>query len=269
MNKQWLLREPGAADPTGGAAEVFGGDEGQPGGVDQTSTTNSGATTPPAQASPGLSKDDVAEILRKANVGQAPPQPATPQQQNISEEDFNKMFNVHRADEKFLRDLLGLDPETQVAPERLAAFNQYGQALVRQAVTMAAFQIDAIKQELTKQMSPAVTFAQQQEHERLKTEFFKTNEDLKPYEPLVTEVYQRLAASGWKGSKEEAFKTIADNARTILKQLPGDLLSQQSSPESQTKAPKPAHKMSTVSSGGQGGAGGAKAPKSGPAAIFG
>lgn len=260
-----LLRNPDAGgEGAGGSADVFAepGDQAQPEVQQQ-------------QAAPqtGLSKDDIAEVLKKANIGQAPQQQVAPEER-ISPEEFDRRFNVTRADEKRYREMLGIDAETPVAPERIAAFNDYSQALVRQAVTMAAFQIQAIEGKLTQHVSPAVEYARAQQHEKLKSEFFKENKDLEPYEPLVTEVYQKLAASGFKGDKASVFKAIAEQSRGILKSLPGDLLNAtagQNNPVGQQQQPKPAHRMSTVSTGGQSGAGGGgkSAPKTGPAAIFG
>ena len=262
MNKLLRNPDPATGEATGGAEGVFGDQ------VEQPSTEQVvGNVTPVSQ--PGLSKDDMAEILKKANIGQTPAAPV--QEDRISPEEFDRTFNVTRADEKLFRDVFGIEAESPVAPERVAAFNNYCQGLVKQAVTMAAFQINAVEGKLTQHVSPAVEYARAQQHEKLKTEFFESNKDLKSYEPLVAEVYQKLSATGYKGSKEQVFKTIAEQTRTILKSLPGDLLGAgNGSSGNVNQPPKSAHKMSTVSAGGQSGAGGGKSlPKTGPAAIFG
>lgn len=257
-----LLRIPDAgSEGAGGSAEVFAEPGQQP------------EVQPQAAPQTGLSKDDIAEVLKKANIGQAATQQAAPEER-ISPEEFDRRFNVTRADETLFRNVFGIEGDTQVSPERLAAFNQFTQGLVKQAVTMAAFQIQAVEGKLQQHVNPAVEYARAQQHEKLKGEFFKEHKDLEPYEPLVTEVYQKLAASGFKGDKTSVFKAIAEQSRGILKSLPGNLLDAtagQNNPVGQQQQSKPAHRMSTVSTGGQSGAGGGgkSAPKTGPAAIFG
>lgn len=261
MNKLLRNPDPAGVEATGGAEGIFGDQ------VEQQEQIAAPAPAPVAQSS-GLSKDDMAEILRNANIGQ---QAAPQQEKGISPEEFDRTFNVTRADEKLFRDVFGIDPDSHVSPERVAAFNNYCQGLVKQAVTMSAFQTQAVEGRMQQHVNPAVEYARMQQHEKLKTEFFDTNKDLKSYEPLVAEVYQKLSATGYKGSKEEVFKTIAEQTRVILKSLPGDLLGAGSgNTVSQNQPSKPAHKMSTVSAGGQSGAGGRQSsPKTGPAAIFG
>lgn len=215
-----------------------------------------------------LTPDNLVEAFKKAGIGATPaPEPAS--EPKMTQEEFDKHFNVVKVTKERLQKMYGWDDET-LTDERISEFQQLQQDVVRQAVTMAAYQIRAAQEQMMQQMSPALTYARQQQEQVLREEFFTQNPDLKDYEPLLVEIKERLVASGFQGTKEEAFKRISEQAKQVLSKLPGIQLGNPQSGNNNQQLPKPAHRMSTVSAGGQGGAGGTpKASKTGPAAIFG
>lgn len=220
----------------------------------------------------GLSKDDITAILKNAGLGQpstaaVPDAPAA-----MSPEELEKAMNVFKVQKDNICALFGLDPEA-VDDGRVQAFNGFVQNIVKQAVTMSGFHVQAVQQQLLQQIAPALAIARAQQEEALKEEFFAENADLKDYEPLLREIKDRLESQGFKGTKEDAFKTIATQARTILKSLPGMGGQNGTPPGGKTQAqtqPTTRRKMSTVSAGGQAGsgAGGPPSGKSGPESVW-
>lgn len=217
-------------------------------------TPEAGQQPPPAPAAPpplvGLSKEQLAEIVQ-SSVKAVQPQ----QQQQYTQEDFDRAFNVVKVTPEVLAKF-GL-PAT---PEAAVAFGELTQAIVRQAVTMASYQVENTKRQLLEQFSqeygPARQFAIEQQEQRLKEEFFTSHPDLKGYDPLLVQVKDQLLREGqdFKGDKQAVFKAVADRTRAIIKSLPG-LNGQNQQQQPQNGSPRPTGKMSTVSAGGQGGAG--------------
>lgn len=210
-----------------------------------------------------LTREDMIEAIKAvqqpaANGQQAPPQ-------TVSEEDFNKMFNVVRLDPARAAQILGIGDPTGMNPEQVTHLNQFAHDVVRQAVTMAAFQMQQMQRQIEEQFRPALTRAQVEAEREAKSEFFEKNPALKDYEPLLVEIKERLVAQGFKGTKEQWFSTLAGEANKVLAKVPGLKVSN----PGQQQQPKTS-RMSTVSTGGQGGSGvPSKGTTSGPAALFG
>lgn len=183
-----------------------------------------------------------------------------PVQQQFSEEDFIKTFQVFRPTPELLAKV-GL-PAT---PEGAAVFqNEIVTPIVRQAVTMAAFQMEKLKQDMTAHIKeqlalyePARQMAVERTEAALKSEFLTANPDLKGFEPLLTEIHDRLKSQGTRfKSKEEAFKTVADHARSIIKGVPGLQNGAVAAENGQsTNTTNGASRMSGLSGSGQGGVG--------------
>ena len=233
-----------------------------------------------AQPTQGLTQEAIADIVART-VGQSVPaalqQQAAQQPQQFTEQDFIRTFNVFQPTPELLAKV-GL-PAT---PEGAAVFrDEVVTPIVRQAVTMAAYQMEKLKGDLVEHIKqqlqpyePARQLAVERETEKLKVEFFTTNSDLKDYEPLVMEVYARLSAQGtkWK-TKDEAFKTIAEQTRSILKSTPGlQAMAGGGNGQPTTTQGGSGSRMSPLSGGGQGGAaraGGSSKAKSTAEELFG
>lgn len=241
-------------------------------GAETTTTPTTGQPpVPAAPLQPTLTPEAIAEIVSKA-TGQTleatiRQQQVQQQQPQFTEQDFIKQFQVFQPTPELLASI-GL-PNT---PETVEAFRGVSTAIVRQAVTMASFQMEQMKTQLMKQLQqdygPAREFVNQQTEEKLKTEFLAENQDLVGFEPLLLEIRDRLISQGTKfTTKAEAFKTVAEHARQIIKQMPG-LAAAGGQQQQQQKQSTPASsgsgsRMSALSGAGQGGVGGAAPSTSG------
>lgn len=139
------------------------------------------------------------------------------QPKQLTQEEFNKMFNVYSPSEEELMILFGDDKK--------AAVQMLGHMLAstsKQATTIASHLIAHELQSLRQQFQPALSMAEERQMEKMKTEFFEQNADLKGYEPLLVLIRDQFVAKGVSfPTKEAAFKAVADEARKQIEAIPG------------------------------------------------
>jgi len=203
------------------------------------------------QATPvGMSKEDLREVLASVTAAnQANAQP----QKELSPEEVAKAFNVYEIPAPMVQRLAGEDPEVQ--KEVLGHFQQMRDGLVRQALTISAYQQQLLKDQMMQQLAPALQMAQGVYQQEQRKRFFEEYPDLAGVEPLLEEIRDNMIAKGVKfDSEKHAFTEVAKRARAVLAKLPrteGGNGGQGAQGQTQQSA----NRMSTVSSGGQGGVG--------------
>lgn len=188
----------------------------QPDGVAQTGTETQVETveTTEQPAPPtGLTKDDITNILR--DVMPPPVQPAPAAQPQLSQEEYDRLFNVWKPQTALLKDLRSEDEAVQ-----MKALVELRDGLVRQSSTIAEARLQHLLGELrTKDITPLQSFIQEQQNQALQTEFYTKNKDLEPYSEIVDAVSTKVFADGKKHGKEEAFKLAADASRDVINRM--------------------------------------------------
>lgn len=211
--------------------------------------------TPPATVpQPGMSAEQVAALV-KTVVGsvQQQQQPAAPAP---TAEDFNKTFNVYQPTAQDVTDILA------GGDQGVAALNRIIPGAVKQALTMAAYAFEQRIAKLQEQydFDNIKSDYQQRKTEKLKSDFFTKNPDLKPQEQLVIAVAAQLRQEGFQGTNEEAFAEVAKRAKAVLSQAGVTIPSAGTSAGQGQQPPvaggTPPTTMPSLSMGGQGGAGG-------------
>lgn len=199
------LFDPGqeaAATETPAAAEAPAAEEGV-------------VATAPATAT-GLSKDDLQQILTGAleHVGTKATAAAAPAKE-YSQEEFERAFNVLKLTPEFIAQLRHEDPATA-----MKALEQYRDGLVRQAMTMAEYRVQALIKELRdNDLSPLQTFVSEQQASSFRNDFFKSNPDLEKYEKLVDSVAAKLAQNGLRGTRAEMMQHYATETKKVVAEL--------------------------------------------------
>lgn len=195
----------------------------------QATTTSAGAgTTEGAGAQPaaatatattGLSKDDLQQILTgalehvgtKATAAAATSQP----ERQYSQEEFDKAFNVLKLSPDFLTQLRSEDPAVA-----MKALEQYRDGLVRQAMTMAEYRVQALIKEIRdNDLAPIQSFVSEQQATSFRNDFFKANPDLEKYESIVDAVAAKLSQAGVRGTRAEMMTHYATESKKIIDQL--------------------------------------------------
>lgn len=153
------------------------------------------------------------------------------------------------------------------------------EGFVKQAVTIAALQMQQMQDQFSARFDPLEQFYQRQHHDQLVTSFFGKYPHLKPYETIVMSVANQLKANGFSGTLEEGFQQTAQHTLQVL-QAAGITVPQGGQPQTppaaqgQQQQPQtpPASPMQTLSgagqSGGAGAGGGGGQPKSPGMAVF-
>jgi hypothetical protein len=194
------------------------------------------------------------------------------QAQQLSKEQLDQKFQVVYPTQEQLETIF------KGGAEGVGALTNLLHSTVRMATAINAHfvkeMVDAKLGALQQSVAPAQQMAEQQVMKQAQDDFYKTNADLKPYEPLLIKIYENLKAQGFSAPRDQVFAKIADEARTTLKAMgitpaAGGNGSQQSTNaggQGQTT-----HKMTTLASGaGAGNAGGGSAPaKSTAERLFG
>lgn len=208
--------------------------------VPDDATSSQEDVTPQPTAAPAAAptlSPEVIQALAKATAGavqQAQPQQ---QQQQLSPEEYARIMNVFTPTQDHMK-ALGLSEEA------LPHFNTIVQGIQKQAQTMAALQVEALRRQVLQQLEPLRAAHTRQVEQELKKDFLTAYPEFTGFDPVLQLAYTQLQQEGYKAdSKEAAFKTMAERARGLVKQLP------------QGQQPQKQNKMSTVSTGGQGGAG--------------
>lgn len=228
-----------------GAPGMEGGEDGQ--------FSQQPPEAPPAPQNVALSPESIEQLVKQLQV--APTTPVTPAQQprQLSQEEINKAMAVFNADKRYVERLGLRFEQPEQYEEAVAALNEMLDGKTRQAVTMSSWVVENLKRQIQSELEPLRQFVSQAREQQLRQEFFKGNEDLKQFEPLVEAVYTRLTNAGKTfASKEEAFKVVAEQARQLLAKIqPGQ---GGDGGGTATTAPR---RMPTVTTGGRGGASGA------------
>ena len=228
----------GSGAPVNAEAAAMAGEGGEGTAPEVTSAA------PPAPQNVSLTPETIKTLVSSLGAQAPAPAPQAPPRE-LTQEEIDKRLNVFRATEEHMQ-RLGLDPKAA------GHFNEIVSAIVKQAVTMAYVTMEGTKRELTERIEPLSKYMSEAREERLRTEFFSENEDLKQFEPLARAVWVQLNANGAKfASKEEAFKAVAEQTRQLLaKMQPG----QGGGNGTATPATNAPRKMPTVTTGGRGGA---------------
>lgn len=171
--------------------------------------TPAAAVTPPANPAvdPTAIARAVAEGIRTGNQ----PAPAGPTQEQLAQQ-----LGIVTVTPELYKSMLGVDAQ----PEQVAALNEFGQGIAKQAVTIASILFGKQIKELQDQLTPYTQVVRTQEAQRIKGEFYSKHTDLKGYEAMVEQQYNLAKASGKTfASIEDAGKYVADQTRSTLQSL--------------------------------------------------
>ena len=207
--------------------------------------------TPAPAASFQMTAEQVAQLALQAAQG-AQRQPVA-QEPALTPDEINKALNVVTVTPEMCQQM-GLPPES--AP----MLGQFAQGVVKQATTMANVLMQHSLAQIQQQLSPYIRFADEQRNMLVEHQFNEQFPHLKGYEKLVTVAAKELIASGYRGSRTDAFKKVNDSVVATLKQMGIDAMApkpQGGGAAGAVPPQSPSHQMSTVNGGSQGGTGGA------------
>lgn len=175
--------------------------------------TTPAATPAPAPVAPSaptaltIDHRALAQAIRDGNA----PAPTGP-----SDDELSRQLGITHVTPEIYKQAFGVDG----TPEQIKSLNDYGQGIAKQAVTIASVLMGREIQQLKDSFAPYTNIIQNQERERIKSEFFKKNVDLAGYEAVVTQQFQLAKASGKTfNSIEEAGNFVAEQTRSHLKSL--------------------------------------------------
>lgn len=220
----------------------------------------------PASSTPGLSREDIAEVVGATVRNVIPQQPNQPQ---LTQQEIDQALRVFRPTAALLKKLRSENEE-----EGVAALSELVQGIHAQSTTLAQYLLEQRMGELTAQMTPMQRFVAEQQQNALRDEFFKAHPDLRGFDPILTTVRDQMVREGLRfKNKDQAFAECARRTKELLKTLPG-AGGQASGAAGGTPAGSgstPTSQMSTLTGGGQGGAGaggGQQAPKPAWASLY-
>lgn len=222
---------------------------------DEPEPTAAEPVQPTAPQSMTMTPDQLKDIVSSAvkNVGKG--DGAQPQQ--YTEEDYKRMFNIFQATPEDLQ-VLGIE----ASPDKAVHFNNMLQAVAKQAVTLAAYQMAVENKKIQEAINPLRSYMQEQAEAGMRQRFFQKNPDLEGLDLLLTKIRDSYVREGRTfGTEDEAFQAVATEARAIITQARGGAAPTQGAPAGAVRpatTPKPARQMTTLSRGGQGGAGDTK-----------
>jgi hypothetical protein len=248
--RQLILRDP---NPEDGHGDIFDPAEddassgGEPtGSPEPPKEGDDGEPSPPEpkKEEPKLTPEAIAAAIKQAGLGQK-----EERQPEYTQEDFERAFHVFHPTPELV-ERLGV-PEEQ-RDKALAALAELASGVNKQAVTMASYLAQQVKEEITQRIAPLEQFRQTQAEEQAAKKFFTSNKDLQPYESLVRAVVDQMKQEGYRSeTQDQAFKELATRSRKMLESA-GVKLGQANPPSQPSSMPR-------MPSGGQGGTGGKSA----------
>lgn len=223
--------------------EMFGtpqkGTEQKP---DQVQQPASGTTPTPAQApvagQPQPQGVDPAQwqqfqaFLQAQRTGQIPvpgmqgqqhlAQPAQQQQQQqlpqLTDEQKQRFFQTARVTPEVYRGIF----ESDTPEESMQALENFGQAIVRNALTMANHLVAAEVNRVVEQVQPYMQFADSQRNLMMEQQFYGQNPDMRGMEVLVDESINRLSQQGYQfQNTNDLFNAIRNDVQQRLQILQG------------------------------------------------
>lgn len=236
--------------PQGGTEQGQQQPQGQPAQAQpQGQPAQQPAAQPAAQPNQYVMTDAQLAALGQQLRGPAQEQQQQPTQQpQISQEEFNKRFNVVTVDDQTYQAILGVAPDS---PERVRALQNTLQGVVRQSLTMARFlvqqEVEKLQSQMGSQFKPLLEAHEQQRETAYKNEFFQKNPDLKNHEPLLVEI---IAAAKARGLQFESPAQVMEYVSATANRILGRNGSAQNGQQRPTNAPA-APSMPTVSTGGR------------------
>ena len=198
--------DAGQGQPASGAAAAAAATSGTPAATP--------GTPAPAGSQPiNLTKELLADLGK--SIAESVRGPAAAPQ--MSQEEFDKAFNIYRPNADLWKALRGDDEAAAVD-----ALTQMLHGSARQATTIASHLLAHEMKQLQTLIQPAIAMAQERQMEQLKNEFFELHADLKGYEPLLVLIRDQFVAKGIQfNTKEEAFKAVAEEAQKHIEKIPG------------------------------------------------
>jgi hypothetical protein len=227
---------------------------------------------PPSPAPTGISEEALTRILQEVIPARQQTPPAEQRQPELTQEQYNQMFNVWQPPNDLIARLRSDDPATANR-----ALLEMRDGIVKQQSTIAEARIQqgvkAATDAMEARLTPLQSFYQEQQNQALEAEFFETNKDLKPYAAIVDAVSAKVCGDGVKRSKKEVFDQVALHSRTVVDQIKkaAGVPAEVNGNGNGTPAPRSGgRQMATLAGGGQqGGRGGGAAPQRKPGmAIF-
>lgn len=206
-----------------------------------------------------LSKDDVVEILREAGLGTpreaAATTATTADAPQMSQEQFNKMFNVWQPSADFLAQLRHEDPATA-----LKAMEQLRDNVIRQALTLAEYRIqqhlEKTQKDFESRLEPLSSYVTERQATDFRDTFFQKYPELEKYEKIVEAVSIKLQNAGFKGkTRDEVMAKYADEAKLVLKDVLSTDAANAGKNGGQSAKTATKSRMSTLTGGGQATAG--------------
>lgn len=227
--------EEGAHD-TGGGTSSGANTQSAPAPATQQQTTQTQAPPPSAPAAAPTAEQIAEQVASRL----APPQQGQ-QPKQYTREELDQMFNVYQPQ----ADLITAIREGDEAGA-IQAIATLRDGLIKQANTLAQYQMTILRDELLQQVAPALQSVAMQHARQQEEAFYTANPDLNQRRELVKTVYAAMRNEGTRFSTpQEASKALADRVRALAglttpTQPPGGSLpasSQQQQPQGQGARP--------------------------------
>ncbi len=194
------------------------------------------APAAPAPAAPPMvdAKAFASELVQGLRPQEQPKQ--------MSPEEARKLLNVFEFDDSFFEEFSSLDKQK-------AAFERLRDGLIRQADTIAQIRMQELREGMMSEVSPALSYVQQQRVESRQRAFEKAHPDLaKPeYQNVLNAAAQGLLGQNFK-TDAAMFKALSESARQLIKSANPNF-------EMGEEAPRSSSSIPVTSPGGGGGGG--------------
>jgi hypothetical protein len=231
-----------------GAAAVGGGETGAGTGE---AGTGEGVGEGAAKAGEGaaakpelrLSPDEIAKLANAMGMNK----PAAADAPKPTMEEFERVMKVFKPNKQLIANLRKAIREDVPDEEAFAPIMELVKGAYDQSAMSAAYMLHKAMGDLEPRISAMQAYINERREDELRGRFTEQYPKLKPVMPLVEALAEKLRATGYQGSEQEAFKLVAEQAFAILKTLPGG--------NGDGGEGASSSRMPTLSGGGQGGAG--------------
>lgn len=230
--------------------------EGESGSSQQAKAPAQVGTPPPPVFTPDMIQNAVAQGVKLGADMVRPQQQQQPIQITPEQQaEFDKQFNVVRVTPDVFKSVTGYAPES---PEQMKALENLLHNTARQAVALSQYAINQSVEKRFNDFNTKLSPIMEQHHaatlQKMENEFIQTYPDLKDYKELVKDVATSVNALRQQGklnftSRQEAFKFVADRARSLL-----NTAASTGRNSSQTQSPR-RYTMTPTSVGGSPGSG--------------
>lgn len=185
-------------------------------GVENTDESSAAATKPPVEKKQELTEERIAEIAAKVTSASRRAEPK--EEKQLSPAELKQLLNPVEVTKETLQ-MFGIAEPTD---QQVKAYQMFADMISKHNSSMLNLALEHRSRQFEGVLKPLNEYVTKAQQERYMNGFYEANPALKKFEKLVRVAASRVSptrADGGELSMDEAYKAVADETKTLLKEF--------------------------------------------------